>query len=287
VKSSIVLLRVLALLLVFVANVDAQRITHRESRGEVYNRVTISTVVTAINDAPRISPRVAALKLSPQQIRIVDVRPYIPAGKRKTYATALVTRAKDITALRTTLVSVDTAIHVLEASRPALNVDDVVAAGIMDVIETGKSMNVLVLYVDRQNTVGRAAGPNGGNPVTVAFAPTTSSLMAALQTTPEMVARVSVINTLRADRVKFYDIDAIVKPADAESYRSAVIQNENAIRLLRAELSKRPLVMHALSRYDAKLMLGDIFAADILGNDDTLVIYFRRPAAQDTGAAKP
>jgi hypothetical protein len=284
-KSSIVFVRVLALLLVFVANLDAQRITRRESRGEVYNRVTLSTVITAINESPRVAPRVASLKVTPQQVRIVDVRPYIPAGKRATYATALARRAKDITALRTTLVSVDTAVRVLEASRPALNVDDIVAAGIMDVIETGKSMNVLVLYVDRENAVGRQTGTTASGAAT--FAPTAASLMAALQTTPEMVARVSVINTLRADRVKFYDIDAIVKPADAEPYRNAVIQNENAIRQLRAELSKRPLVMHALSRYDSKLMLGDIFAADILGDDDTLVIYFKRPAARDTGAAQP
>ncbi|MEW5917157.1 MAG: hypothetical protein AB1762_12160 [Gemmatimonadota bacterium] len=287
-SSFAVLSRLTALSLVLTVNLGAQRITRRESRGDVHNRVTAATVLTAVDDAARVAARVDRLRqITAAQVRIIDVRPAISGGQRAQYVAALTRRAADIEALRTALVAVDTAIHVLNTQRPPHTVDDVVAAGVLDVIETDKSSTVLVLYVDGQNSVGIAAAGERGSAPFATFRPTVTTLLSAVQMAPEMVARVSAISTLRLDRVKFYDIDAIVKPADVEAYRTAVRQNESAIRLLRAELSKRPLVMHALARHDAKLMLGNIFAADIIGNDDALIIYFKRQAPNDATFFEP
>ncbi|MGH9203879.1 MAG: hypothetical protein ACRD2A_21845, partial [Vicinamibacterales bacterium] len=139
------------------ASSEAQRITRRESHGEVVNRVTISTVVTAADNSARVIPRLSALAAIPvERIRVVDVRSSIPASRRSTYAAALERNEKALTDLRVELVMIDPVVKVLGARRPSLTVDDVVGAGILDVIETGKSANVLVLYVDNRNRTGRS-----------------------------------------------------------------------------------------------------------------------------------
>jgi hypothetical protein len=269
--------RTVVLALIISSSVDAQRITRRESRGEVHNRVTVSTVLTAIDNSPRVTNRLNGLGvLTAERIRVIDVRPYIAAPRRSTYNASLESNAQHIERLRAELVTLDPVVRVLAARRPQLTVDDVVAAGILDVIETGKSSNVLVLYVDSGNRLGKASSQSR---TLTTYRPTTPALLNAVYTSPEMVARVSSLESLRLDRVRFFDVDAIVQPADADSYRTAVRQNESSIRALRAELSKRPLIMHALARHDAKLKLGDIFAADILGEEDVLVLYYKRKAA--------
>ena len=167
----------------------------------------------------------------------------------------------------------DPVVRVLAKSRPALTVDDVVGAGILDVIETGKSAGVLVLYVDNRNRLRRAESADARTLAT--FRPTPASLIAALHATPEMVARVSALQTLRLDRMHFFDIDAILTPAQLDDFRGAVRNNETAIRSLRAELSKRQTVMDALARFQPRLALGNIFAADIIGSGDVLVLYYK------------
>jgi hypothetical protein len=259
-----------ALTFAISSGLDAQRITRRESHGEVRNHVTAPTVVAAIGNTSRVNARVDGLSLSSDRVRVVYVRPNV---RTQNYSSALSKNAEQIEILRQELVTIEPVFRKLAESRPSLTVDDVVAAGILDVIETGKSVNVLVLYVDIRNRIGVRSTTSGA---VATFRPTSSSLLSALRVAPEMVARVSMLESVRLDHVRFYDIDAILKPADSLTYRSAIRQNETSIRSLRSELSKRPLVMQAMARHDGTLMLGDIFAADILGNDDVLVLYYKR-----------
>jgi hypothetical protein len=137
---------------------------------------------------------------------------------------------------------------------------------------------VLVLYIDNRNRVGMRATTTR---TLASFNPTSAGLLSALKTSPEMVARVSAMESLRLDRVRFFDIDQILRPMDSLTYGTAIRQNETSIRSLRSELSKRPLVMQAMLRHEGKLMLGDIYAADILGNDDVLVLYYKRRVVRD------
>jgi len=267
--------KVTALAFAISSGIDAQRITRRESHGEVRNMVTASTVVAAIGNTSRINARVDGLSLSSDRVRVVDVRPYV---RTQHYSSALSKNAEQIEILRQQLVTIEPVFRMLAEHRPSLTVDDVVAAGILDVIETGKSVNVLVLYVDNRNRIGVRSTTSGA---LATFRPSSASLLSALRVSPEMVARVSGLESMRLDRVRFYDIDAILKPADSLTYRSAIRQNETSIRSLRSELSKRPLVMQAMTRHDDKLLLGDIFAADILGNDDVLVLYYKRRVARE------
>ena len=261
--------------LTLASSTEAQRITRRESHGEVVNRVTVNTVVTAIDNSPRVIPRLDALATIPvERIRIVDVRSAIPASRRTTYADALGRNEKALAALRVELVMIDPVVKVLGARRPALTVDDVVAAGILDVIETGKSANVLVLYVDNRNRIGRTANSR----TQASYRPGSAALLAALHTTPETVALVSALEDLRIDRIRFFEIDAMLGNSDSEAFRTALRTNETSIRALRSELSKWPVVLRAMERHDAKLMLGDIFAADVIGEGGTLVLYYKRKA---------
>lgn len=268
-----------ALSLLLSAAGNAQRITRREShgavaRGEVRNRVTVSTVVVAMDNTSRITTRLNGLgNLTASSIRILDVRPFIPAARRSTYLAALDRNARKIELLRSELVSIDPVVEKLAAQKPPLDVDDVVAAGILDVIETADSENILVLYVDRRNRLA-SSRPRPNGPTLDTFRPSTNSLLRALQSTPETVARVSALEGLRSDRVRFYDIDKILSTSEFDSYRSAVKQNETSIWSLRAELSKWPVVMQALSRRQPALALGNIFAADVIGGD-VLVLYYR------------
>ena len=91
----------------------------------------------------------------------------------------------------------------------------------------------------------------------------------------ETVARISALEGLRGDRIRFYDIDQILSSTEFETYRNAVRQNETSIRALRAELSKWPVVMQAMARRQPPLALGNIFTADVIGSGDVLVLYFR------------
>ncbi|HJU73790.1 MAG TPA: hypothetical protein VJ717_08595 [Gemmatimonadaceae bacterium] len=256
---------------------DAQRITRRESHGEVVNRVTVNTIVTAIDNSSRVVPRLSALTTIPvERIRVVDVRTSIPAARRSTYTAALERNEKSLAELRVELVMIDPVVKVLGARRPALTVDDVVGAGILDVIETGKSANVLVLYVDNRNRINRSTNGNGAT--ATSYRPGPATLFAALQSTPETVAFVSALEGLRLDRIRLYDIDKMLGDADAERYRMALRTNETSIRALRAELSKWPVVLRALEQHEAKLLLGDIFAADVVNDGSVLVLYYRRKA---------
>ncbi|MGQ0643287.1 MAG: hypothetical protein ACT4P6_21285 [Gemmatimonadaceae bacterium] len=271
--------RLLALALFISNGLEAQRITRRESRGEVRNQVTVETVVAAINNSARVSARLANLgAFTSERIRIIDVRPFIARARRGSYVATLEKNVERIEALRADLVAQDPVVRALADRRPSLTVDAVVAAGILDVMETGKSFNVLVLYVDNGNALGTASS---GNRSVATFRPTSAGVLSALQVSPEMVARVSALASLRLDRVRFYDISAFLQPTDADSYRAALRRNETAIRSLRAELSKRPLVLQAMARHDATLTLGDIFAADILGEEDALVLYYQRRTVAD------
>lgn len=255
------------------SHIDAQTITRRESRGEVRNRVTVNTVTAAMNNTSRVISRLNTLgNLTDDHVRVIDVRPYIAPARRSTYLSALDRNGAMIEQLRAELVTMDPVVRVLAKRRPALTVDDIVGAGILDVIETGKSAGVLVLYVDNRNRLRRAESADGRNLAT--FRPTPAALIAALHATPEMVARVSALQNLRLDRMHFFDIDAILTPAQLDDFRGAVRNNETAIRSLRAELSKHPVVMDALAR--SSLSLGSIFAADIIGSGDVLVLYYRR-----------
>ena len=265
----------LSLAFVVSSRLDAQNITRRESRGEVHNRVTVNTVVAVMDNTSRVIARLNTMgHLTDNRVRVIDVRPYIAPARRSAYLGALDRNGAKIERLRAELVTREAAVRVLANRRPALTVDDVVGAGILDVIETGKSANVLVLYVDNRNRLGRAESADARTLVT--FRPTMASLLAALHSTPQLVARVSALETLRLDRVRFYEIDAILSPADLEDFRAAVRSNETAIRSLRAELSKRSVVMRAMARNDPSLTLGSIFAGDIIGSGDVLVLYYRR-----------
>jgi hypothetical protein len=168
----------------------------------------------------------------------------------------------------------------LADQRPALDVDDVVAAGILDVIETGESENILVLYVDNKNRLPTAR-PRTDSRTLDTFRPSSSSLVSAVHATPETVARISALEGLRGDRIRFYDIDQILSPTEFETYRNAVRQNETSIRALRAELSKWPVVMQAMARRQPSLALGNVFAADVIGSGDVLVLYYRARNASD------
>jgi hypothetical protein len=277
--------RFAVLALIISSGLDAQRITRRESHGEVRNTVNISTVVAAIDNSARVTARLGSLgPLSSDRIRVIDVRPFIARARRATYVSSLASNTERVEALRAELVTLDPVVRALADRRPPLSVDAVVAAGILDVIETGKSVNVLVLYVDNSNRLG--VSPSGSNTLN-SFRPNSAGLMSALHVSPEMVARVSALEALRVDRVRFYDIDAILKPSDSDSYEAAVRRNHTAIRSLRAELSKRPLIMQAMGRHDGKLMLGDIVAADILGEEDVLVLYYKRQSVANDGNATP
>lgn len=270
--TSIARLTVLALTL--TTSLGAQRITRRESHGEVRNSVNVSTIVAAMDNAPRVTSRLHGMGvLTSERIRVIDVRPYIASSRREAYRSSLQNNHDRLEALRAALVTMDPVVRVLADRTPPLTVDAVVAAGILDVIETGTSSNVLVLYVDKSNQLGMSSGANR---TLTTFRPTAAGVMSALYVAPEMVARVSALETIRVDRVRFYDIDAIIKPSDAESYDAAVKRNNTAIRSLRAELSKRPLVIQAMARHDSKLLLGDIFAVDILADDAVLVLYYKR-----------
>lgn len=265
----------LPLALLASSRLDAQQVTRRESRGEVRNRVTVNTVVAAMDNTSRVITRLNAMgNLTDERIRVIDARPYIAPARRTTYVSALDRNGTKVEHLRAELVAIDPVVRVLARQRPTLTVDDVVAAGILDVIETGTSANVLVLYVDNRNRLRRDESADARTLAT--FRPTWASLLAALHATPEMVARVRALQTLRLDRVRFYEIDAILTPADLEDFHTAVRSNETAIRSLRAELSKRPVVMQAMARNDPKLAVGAIFAADIIGSGDVLVLYYRR-----------
>jgi hypothetical protein len=217
--------RLVTLALLISADLQGQRITRRESHGEVRNTVHVATVVAALDNSARITARLKrASPVTSDRIRIVDVRQSIAARRSAFYVAALQRNAARIQALRAELVT--------------------------------------------QDPVVRAPADT--------FRPTPAGLLSALQVAPEMVARVSALESLRLDRVRFYDIDAILKGADTELFRRAARLNESSIRSLRAELSKRPLVMHAMAQHDGTLVLGDIYAADILGEGDVLVLYFKR-----------
>ena len=260
-------------LAVVTSHIDAQGVTRRESRGEVRNRVTVNTVTAAMDNTSRVISRLNTLgNLTDDRVRVIDVRPYVAPAGRSSYLAALNRNGDRIEQLRAELVAMDPVVRVLAKRRPALTVDDVVGAGILDVIETGKSAGVLVLYVDNRNRLPRAENTDGRNLAT--FRPTPASLIASLNATPEMVARVSALQNLRLDRMHFFDIDAILTPAQLDDFRGAVRNNETAIRSLRAELSKRPVVLDALAR--SGLSLGSVFAADIIGSGDVLVLYYRR-----------
>ncbi len=268
-------LNIAALALMLSAAANAQQITRRESRGEVRNRVNVNSVVAAMDNTSRITTRVHGLgDLTVNRVRIVDVRPYIPAAQRPTYLAALDRNSRKIELLRGELVTIDPVVLKLADQRPALDVDDVVAAGILDVIETGESENILVLYVDNRNRLPSARPRTDGRTLD-SFRPSTSSLVSAVNATPETVARISALEGLRSDRVRFYDIDQILSTAEFEMYRSAVRQNETSIRALRAELSKWPVVVQAMSRHQRPLVLGNIFGADVIGSGDVLVLYYR------------
>jgi hypothetical protein len=252
-----------------------QKITWRESHGEVRNRVNVNSVVAAMDNTSRTTTRVAGLgSLTVNRVRIVDVRPYIPAGQRRAYLAALDRNSRKIELLRGELVTIDPVVQKLADQKPALDVDDVVAAGILDVIETGESENILVLYVDNKNRLPTARPRTDGRTLDT-FRPSTSSLVSAVHATPETVARISALEGLRGDRIRFFDIDQILSPTEFETYRNAVRQNETSIRALRSELSKWPVVMQAMSRRQPSLALGNIFAADVIGSGDVLVLYYR------------
>ena len=268
-------LNIAALAIMISASANAQKITRRESHGEVRNRVNVNTVVAAMDNTSRTTMRVSGLgNLTVNRVRIVDVRPYIPTAQRSTYLAALDRNSRKIELLRGELVTIDPVVQKLADQRPALDVDDVVAAGVLDVIETGESENILVLYVDGKNRLPNARARTDGRTLD-SFRPSTSALIGALQSTPETVARISALEGLRGDRVRFYDIDQILSATEFDTYRNTVRQNETSIRALRSELSKWPVVMQAMARHQPPLVLGNVFAADIIGSGDVLVLYYR------------
>jgi hypothetical protein len=273
--------RLTVLALILTTTLDAQRITRRESHGEVRNSVNVSTVVAAIDNAARVTARLNGIGiLTNDRIRVIDVRPYIAASRRAAYRSSLENNQDRIEDMRAALVTMDPVVRVLADRK--ITVDAVVAAGILDVMETGKSSNVLVLYVDSSNQIGMSSSTSRS---LMSFRPTPSGVMSALYVSPEMVARVSALESVRIDRVRFYDIDAILKPTDKDTYEAAVRRNNTAIRSLRVELSKRPPVMQAMARHDGKLLIGDIYAADLIGDDDVLVLYYKRTT--DTADSGP
>ncbi len=268
-------LNIAALALMISATANAQQVTRRESHGEVRNRVNVNTVVAAMDNTSRTTMRVSGLgNLTVNRVRIVDVRPYIPTGQRSTYLAALDRNSRKIELLRGELVTIDPVVQKLADQRPALDVDDVVAAGVLDVIETGESENILVLYVDGKNRLPNSRPRTDGRTLD-SFRPSTRSLIGALQSTPETVARISALEGLRGDRVRFYDIDQILSAPEFDAYRNTVRQNETSIRALRSELSKWPVVMQSMARHQPPLVLGNVFAADVIGSGDVLVLYYR------------
>lgn len=268
-------MNIAALALMISTVASAQKVTRRESHGEVRNRVNVNTVVAAMDNTSRTTMRVSGLgSLTVNRVRIVDVRPYIPTGQRSAYLAALDRNTRKIELLRGELVTIDPVVQKLADQKPALNVDDVVAAGVLDVIETGDSENILVLYVDAKNRLPNARPRTDGRTLD-SFRPSTSSLIGAVQSTPETVARISALEGLRSDRVRFYDIDQILSATEFDRYRNAVRQNETSIRALRSELSKWPVVMQTMARHQPALVLGNVFAADVIGSGDVLVLYYR------------
>ncbi|MGH7711351.1 MAG: hypothetical protein ACREOG_08700, partial [Gemmatimonadaceae bacterium] len=138
------------------------RITRKESHGEVENRVTTATLIAAIDNSPRVTARLQNMaSLTVDRIRVIDVRPFIAPARRATYVAALEKNSDRIEGLRSELVTMDAVIRKLAEQRPRLGVDHVVAAGILDVIETGKSSNVLVLYVDNRNRLSASTSESG------------------------------------------------------------------------------------------------------------------------------
>lgn len=271
-----------ALALMLSTSAVAQQVTRRESHGEVRNRVNVNTVVTAMDNTSRITARLNGLgNLTVNRIRVLDVRPYIAPARRPTYLAALDRNSRKLELLRGELVTIDPVVQKLADQRPSMTVDDVVAAGILDVIETNESENVLVLYVDNRNRLPSPRPRTDGRTLDT-FRPSTNALISAVQATPETVARISALEGLRMDRVRFYDIDQILSKTEFESYRNAVRQNETSIRALRSELSKWPVVMTAMSRHAPPLVLGNVFAADIIDSGDVLILYYRaRPPADE------
>lgn len=268
-------------LLLSAVGTAQQSITRRESYGEVRNRVNVNTVVAAMDNTSRVATRVSGLgNLTVNRVRVVDVRSYIPASQRSKYLAALDRNSRKIELLRGELVTIDPVVQKLADQRPALDVDDVVAAGILDVIETGTSENILVLYVDSKNRLPTAR-PRSDSRTLDSFRPSTSALLGAVQSTPETVARISALEGLRSDRIRFYDIDQILSKSEFENYRNSVRQNETSIRSLRAELSKWPVIMQAMQRHQPALVLGNIFAADVIGSGDVLVLYYRARGSSD------
>jgi hypothetical protein len=261
-----------ALAVFLTVPLDAQNggITRRESRGEVRNRVTAATVVAAIENTARVTERIDNLgELPRDHIRVLDVRPYLAPARASAYRAALDRNATRIGRMRAELTYHDEVVRALAERK--FSVDDVIAASVLEVVETAENDNVLVLYVDPRGVVART-------PTVPGFTPTNGALFAAIHTTPEMVARVSVLEVLRSDRVRLYDVDAILGRGDADAFRAAIRSNETSLRSLRAELGRRNAVMEALARHDPKLMLGEIFAADIVGSGDVLILYFKRKA---------
>lgn len=245
-------------------------ITRRESRGEVHNRVTAATVVTAVDNTARVTERLDDLGELPREfIRVLDVRPYIAPARRSAYRAALDRNVTRIVRMRAALTYVDEVARALAERK--FSVDDVVAAAVLEVVETGRNENVLVLYVDPRGVVAKT-------PTVPGFKPTNGALFSAIHTTPEMVARVSVLDVLRSERVQLFDIDGILTQGDADAFRAAIRSNETSLRSLRAELGRRNAVMEALATHDPRLLLGEIFAADIVGSGDVLVLYFKRKA---------
>ena len=75
--------------------------------------------------------------------------------------------------------------------------------------------------------------------------------------------------------VEFVDVRSIATAeSDQAILKTAVEKNKDSIKQLQEELKKHPTIVTAINNQDKKPEVGDVIGAELLGENDKLVVYF-------------
>lgn len=111
----------------------------------------------------------------------------------------------------------------------------------------------------------------------VVKAPTTATLIAAIEGSAVTGAKLGSFKVESGDKVQVVDVLALItSPSDEEAIKAAIDKNKDGIKMIRDELKKHNLVVQALDGSARKPETGDVVGVEVQEGDRVVVYFWKK-----------
>ena len=105
--------------------------------------------------------------------------------------------------------------------------------------------------------------------------PTVASIVMVVDGSLATAGKLGSLKMETPPNVEFVDVRSIASAeSDQAILKTAVEKNKDSIKQLQEELKKHPAIVTAINNQEKKPEVGDVIGAELLGENDKLVLYF-------------